>query len=67
MIIQKRHRQTCIASDGKNLLYLSSLLEELNLLEYDQVLKQEKISLDILAVIGHEELREIGVVAIGDR
>ncbi|XP_028966676.1 poly [ADP-ribose] polymerase tankyrase-1 [Galendromus occidentalis] len=43
------------------------LLEQLNLSELKQIFEVEQITVDILAEMGHDELKEIGVSAYGHR
>ena len=43
------------------------LLERLDLNQYRDVIEREKISLDVLAEMGHSELKDIGINAFGHR
>lgn len=43
------------------------LLERLDLKQYRDIFDKEKISLDVLAEMGHAELKDIGVTAYGHR
>ena len=43
------------------------LLDRLELAQYRQIFDKEKISLDVLAEMGHAELKDIGITAFGHR
>lgn len=43
------------------------LLERLNFQQYKEIFDQEKITLDVLAEMGHTELKDIGITAYGHR
>ena len=46
---------------------MAQLLDRLELAQYREIFEKEKISLDVLAEMGHAELKDIGITAFGHR